>query len=206
MDRKRPGGLLAIAIVAITLGVLGTCGGLSTIASSLAHSEIQALSRDMVDASSMGNEALRQQQLALQDSVEALTERWRPALLAHQVLNLIASLALLAGAIQLLRWRPGALMLFAAAAIASIAVDIGGGVIQILYQQATSALMRDYAAGLTAATPGALGDRTVGAVMQASAVTGLVMAVGWVVVKLGFYSASLVYTRRADVRALFTRT
>jgi hypothetical protein len=201
MDRKRPNGILAIAIVAIILGSLGTCGGIVTIVSQLTQSQMREFSRELAAASSMGNEEIRQRQVAMQERVEALSDEWRPAILAHQVLNLIASFVLLFGAIGLLRWKPGAPTAFAAAAIASIAVDIGGGVVSILFQQATAAIMQDYAAGLTAVTPGS--PRAMGAMMDASASVGLVMGFLWVIVKLGFYSGALVYVRKPDVRALF---
>lgn len=201
MDRKRPNGLLAIAIVAILLGSLGTCGGIFSIGTQLMQSQIRELSRELAAMSSMGNEAILQQQVAMQERVEALSDEWRPAILTHQILNLIASFVLLFGAIGLLRWKPSAPTAFAAAAIASIAVDIGGGIVSILFQQATAAIMQDYAAGLTAATPGS--PRTFGAMMDASGSVGMVTGFLWVIVKLGFYSGALVYVRKPDVRALF---
>lgn len=205
MDRKRPGGLLAVAVLAIILGALGTCGGLTSIGSQLVQSQMQDFSRQMAEVSSQGNEQILEQQITMQERVEALTAEWRPAILAHQVLNLIASLALLAAAIQMLRWKPSALTMFVAAAIASIAVDLGGGVVQILFQRETSAIMTEYMSGLSAATPGVTPDvdRTMGAAMSASATVGMVVGVAWVVMKLGFYSAGLVYVRGGDVRALF---
>ncbi len=201
MDRKRPNGLLAVAIVAIILGSLGSCGGIISIVGQLTQSQMRAFSRQMAEVSSMGNEEVLQQQVAMQERIEALSDSWRPAILAHQILNLIASMVLLVGAIQLLRWKPNAPTLFVAAAIASIAVDIGGGVVAILFQQATAAVMQDYAAQLGATMPGS--DRAMGAMMDASASVGIVMGIGWVVLKLGFYSGALVYARRPDVRALF---
>ncbi len=205
MDRKRPGGVLVLVVVGMLLGALGTCGGLFSVVGQLAQDQMQDFSRQMAEVSSGGNDALVEQQLEMQRAIEELTASWRPVLIAQQLLNLLASAALFAGCVLLLRWSPSAITVFVAAAIASIVVDLAGGAIQVWVQQATSQVMQDYMANVAASDPnmppGA--ERTMSAAMSAGAGVGMCFGVLWTVVKLAFYAGGIVYLRKADVRALF---
>lgn len=206
MDRKRPGGVLVILVVGFLLGGLGTCGGAFSIFSQIAQDQMQEFSREMAAVSSAGNDAIYEQQMQLQERVEELTASWRPALIVQQILNLLASAALFAGCILLVRWSPSGPTVFLAAALASIVIDTTGSVMALWIQHATSALMQDYMAGITAADPNmpAGMERTMGAAMSAGAGVGICFGVGWLVAKLAFYVGGVVYLRKPEVRALFS--
>ncbi len=204
MSSKRPGALTAIAIIGLILGSLGTCSGLTSIGSILAQDSLQAFSRQMVETASMGDPSALQAQLEMQDRVNALAAEWRPALLGHQVLNMLASLALVAGCILLLRGKPKGPAIVIAAAAASILIDGAGGVITALYQLESSAIVEEFLAQQAASDPALAGaERSMSAIGTASARAAMLFSGVWALVKIGFYAFSIVRLRKPDVRALF---
>lgn len=204
MDRKRPGGLLLVIVAGFALGGLGSCAGTVSIASLFVQPKLQELTRTMAEMSSAGDPALYDQQLRMQEELEAVQAGMRPAVLAHQVGNLLASIALVAACVMLLRWSPRALGIFTIAALLSIVVDAAGGGLQLWVQRASSEVLQRYMTDLgSGAPPGA--ERAMGTLMSASANAGICFGLAWTLAKLGAYVGSLVYLRKADVRALFAQ-
>jgi hypothetical protein len=205
MDKKRPGGLTAVMLVGIVLGSLGTCGGLSSIVSLAMQDQMQAFSRQMAEVSSQGNQTLLDQQLVLQERVNELSEEWKPALYSHQIVNLLASLVLLAGGILLLKWKPNGPEIFTAGAVVSILADGGGGVIQVLYQLEIGTVLQEYMSGLTSDPALAGAERSMSAIGTASTRAGMFFGVAWVALKLGFYGYGIMLLRKPAIRALFAK-
>jgi hypothetical protein len=203
MDRKRPGGLLLVAMVGIILGVLGVCGGCFGAAGQLFQDSINDTSRAMLEAQPGQTQDMLDRQQRMQERLEAMTDPLKPALIGYQVLNLIASLALLVGAIFLLKWRPDAPKIFFAAVVASLVIEIPGSLLAVWIQLQTKAIMADYATGLNDPALGPGGERAMGAMVDASTTVGFIIAILWVVVKLGYYAYSAIYVRKPAVRALF---
>lgn len=203
MDKKRPGGLTAVVIVGLILGSLGTCGGLSSVVSLAMQDQMQAFSRQMAEMSAQGNPTLLEQQLVMQERVNELNQQWKPALYSHQIVNLLASLVLLAGAILLLKWKPSGPEIFTAGALASILADGGGGVIAVLYQLEIGTVLQEYMSGLTSDPALAGAEASMNAIGAASTRAGMLFGVAWVAIKLGFYGYGIVLLRKPNVRALF---
>jgi hypothetical protein len=204
MNRTRPAGLTAITIIGLMLGFLGVCGGSTSLVSLGAQDSIQQFSREVIEVSSQGDETLYRQQMEMQERTEALSASWKPALLACQTLNLLASFVLVAGCVMVLQWKRSGLRVLAAAVIASLVVDAGTGVVTMLYQLDFLALMEEHTAMMTAGDPALAGaERTMRAATAAGATISLLFALGWVVVKLAYYVVSLLYVRKPNVRELF---
>jgi hypothetical protein len=206
MERKRPGGLLTVVVIGCILGGLGTCTGAFGVIGQIMQSQMQGMSRGILEASSQGNESLFEHQLDMQQRVEAVTQKYRVAAIAQGSLNLLASLGLLIGAILLVRWSPSAPTLFLAAAVASIVADVAAGTLGIVIQLETSEIMREYMTSVSSVDPNMPQgmDRTMGAVMDASANVGICFGLLWVLAKLAYYVFGIVYLRKPAVRALFT--
>ncbi len=203
MEKKRPGGLLAIAIIGIILGSLGGCMGLWGMGSVALQGPLQESQRRMLERS--GDNPQIQAQLAAQDEIYEVTRRWMPFTLTHQGLNLIASMVLLAASVLLLRWSGVAPAVFLGAVVANVVVDAAGSILGILVQQDTSEVMQRMMAATASGTPGAPPEmeRMFEGIMQASSFVGVCFGVGWLLVKLGFYVWGVVYLRRPATRGLF---
>lgn len=198
MDRKRPGALLAIAIIGIGLGGLGGCFGVYTIlVTSLAapFAEWQERATEL-----QPDEAQREMQRELNHRLLEVQADYRAPILAHQGVNLLASLLLLAGAIALVRWKKSAPMLMTVAVIANAVVDLGGSVVQWLISRENSAVMADVMQHFPNGPPGM--ERTMQGVMGASAAMGVCWLVVIVGAKLGYYVWSAIYVRKPNVREL----
>ena len=203
MQKKRPGALTAIVVVGLILGSLGTCGGLTSIVSLVFQDQMQAFSRQMAEMSAQGNPTVYEQQLAMQEQMNAVSAEWRPALFSHQIVNLLASFVLLAGAILLLKWKPSGPEIFTAGAVVSILADGGGGVITVLYQLEISTVLQEYMTRLASDPALAGAERSMSAIGTASTRAGMFFGVAWVAIKLGFYGYGIVTLRKPEVRKLF---
>lgn len=205
MDKKRPGRLTTVIIVGIVLGSLGTCGGLTSIVSLAFQDQMQEMSRQIAEMSAQGNRSAFEQQLVMQERMNELNEEWRGALFSHQFVNLLASILLLGGAIQLLRWKAKGLTIFTVGAVASILADGGGAVIAILYQLEIGAVLQEYMAGLTSDPALAGAERTLDAIGTASTRAGMFIGAAWAAVKIGAYAYAVVLVRKPAIRTLFQR-
>jgi hypothetical protein len=203
MDRKRPGPLLAIAILGLILGAMGVIGGCFGLVTQLTQDQINAATRAMLENQPGQTPEMLEQQDLMQERLRAITDPLMPALIAYQALNLIASLALAIGAWMVLQWKPKGLELFSRAALGSLLVEIPGAALVIYVQYQTKLVMSGYVTGLNDPALGAEGERAMGAVMDASGSLAMIVGIVWIVLKLGYYAWAMFYTRDSEVRALF---
>lgn len=201
-DRKRPGALLAISIIGILLGALGGCVGCYTVvvtANAEAMAEFQERMAELQPDSQQ-----RDFQRELNARVMEIQARYRVPILAHQTLNLLASIVLLVAAIWLLKWRKNAPMLATLAVAANLVIDLGGGILQFILQRenqvVVSEAMRHFEG--TGAPPGM--ERTMEGMMNASASMGVCWLVAILLFKIGYYGYTALYVRKPAVRELLT--
>lgn len=204
MTASRPGALTAIAIIAISLGTLGACGGVFGIGGLLIQGPLEESQRRMLEGSGVPTEQLEAQRAA-QEHMTAVQREWMPFSLTHASLNVIASALLLVAGIMLFRTSRSAPTIFLAAVALNLLVDVGGGVLGILVQQDMQEAMAMMMT--SAAPPGAdpQFERMFEGIVRASAWTGVCFAVVWMLAKLGYYVWGVLYLRRPQVRALFGR-
>jgi DNA-binding YbaB/EbfC family protein len=93
----------------------------------------------------------------MQERMQEVTAAYRPAILVHQGLNLVTSVALVIACILLVRWSARGPGLFIGAAIASLLVDLAGGGVQVVMQLSMNAIMQDYLSSLAAGDPNLAG-------------------------------------------------
>lgn len=204
MERKRPGGVLAVALLAIGLGSLGGCVGLWSLAGAAMQGRLQETQQRILEQGAAANPQL-QAQLDAQRELQEVTSAWMPFTVTHQALNLIASTVLLVVGILLLRWHPLAPMAFLVAGAANAVVDLAGAVLGVLVQRDTSEVMRRMMSSAAATDPASAQEmgRMFDGIMQASAWVSMCFAGGWVLLKLVYYGWGAVYLRRPDPRRLF---
>lgn len=200
MSSQRPGGLTAIAVIAIVIGILGACGGVMGVGGLIVQGTLQDSHRRMLEQSG-APDPMVEQQLATQDQINAIQSRWMPFTGTHQVLNLLASSLLLAAGILLLRTSALAPMLFVVAVAANAFVDIAGAVLGVLMQMEMQEVMQGFFRG--AATGDPQMERMFDGIMRASGWTGVCFAAVWALAKLAYYLWGVAYLRKPDVRALF---
>lgn len=203
MSSQRPGQLTAIAILAIVLGILGSCGGLWGIGGALLQGSLQQAQEGWMESSGMPAEQLEAQR-AMQERIEEIQRKWLPFTVTHQSLNLLASALLLAAGVMLLRTNARAPGVFLGAVGANVFVDLAGGILGVVVQQDTQEVMQQMMADIAAGSPEAPGaDRMFEGVMQASAWLGVCMAGGWLLLKVAYYVWGVVYLRKPEVKRLF---
>ena len=203
--RQRPGQLLAIGIIGLLLGVLGGCVGLSTIGSSLAQGPMQSVQRAQLETQYRDQPEVLERQLQLQETLRTETQRWLPLSVAHQSLNMLASLALLIASVLLFRWHPKAPRLFVGAAYASLAIDLVGVATAIVMQLAMQDAMQSFFTASAAADPNmpaGMGD-LMGPLAQASVGASVCMGIGFFGIKCAYYVWGIVFVRKDTTRALF---
>lgn len=203
--KERPGGLLAIAVIALVLGGLGGCMGLWGVVGNAFQETMSDKQMELIEESG-GSQRQAEMQRQMQERLLEVTRKWRPAVIGHQALNAIVSIFLLAAGIMLLRWNPKGLQIFFAAAIGNLVVDLGGGILQMFMQMETNEVMQQMMRDITTSDPNAPAGmgRMMDGIMQASAGVGVCFAVGWGLLKIGYYVAGLLYLRKDHVQRLFS--
>jgi hypothetical protein len=200
MDRKRPGALLAIALIGIGLGALGGCLGLYTIAATALTGQMAEFQEQMAEM--QPDSAQREFQRELNRAVLEVQARYRVGIIAHQGANFLASIVLLVAAIALMRWKKSAPGLMTIAVIANVLVDLGGSVLQFFMHRENTAVMEQVMTQFDGAggPPGM--ERTMQGVMGASAAMGICWLVALLVLKLGYYGWAAMYVKKPQTREL----
>lgn len=201
---RRPGALLAIAIIGLVLGLLGGCAGLFGVVTPIFQESLQATQREL--ATPGAPPEMVEMQRNMEDQMNAVTHEWMPFTITHQALNLLLSLALVGASLLLLVLHPKGPLLFFLAVAMNLVVDVLGAVLGALVQREAMAVMRQ--AIVDPAMTGGAPDPGVAHMMEgifgASTWVGLCFAGVWVLTKLSYYLASAVYLRKPNTRALFT--
>lgn len=203
MSSQRPGQLTAIAIIAIVLGLMGGCAGLWGLGGALLQGQLQSTQEKWLESSGMPASQLESQR-AMQHRIEEIQRKWMPFTATQQTLNLLASAALLAAGVLLLRMHARGPMLFVASVIGNLVVDLAGGVLGVVIQQDTQEVMHQMMADMAAQSPGAPGaGRMFEGIVQASSWLGVCMAGGWFLLKAAYYVWGIVYLRKPEAKRLF---
>jgi hypothetical protein len=180
--REMPFGLKVVSIVAIVFGCLGVLGG---------GFSLLMLFVNRQDRAATGSGA----QAELNRRVLEHAKKMRPRQLVLVPASLAISVLLLAAGISGLKLQGLGFMRLAFAA--SLVTDSISAAYGIFAQVKLMDLMQDYAKS-------AGSDPTFTMGMKLSVSIGLFFAVGWLVAKVGFYVASLVFFNKRAVREAFS--
>lgn len=203
--KDRPPQLIAIALIGIVLGSIGVCVGSCTAVTPLYQGPLREVQHAELERQAEWN-PVAHEQLDAQRRLESITDSYLPLTITHQVLNLLASLALLVASILLLRWRPIAPLLFAIAAGANVLIDLAGLAVGLYVQLGTRDAMQEFMADVGGADPMApveMGEM-MGAMASATIGASVCIGIGLFLVKLVYYALGVVYVRRPGTQALFT--
>lgn len=205
----RPTSVTVIAIVAIVLGALSTCCGLSAGFSLVMNDRLQAMNHQLAGVGHRADDPVVSEQRAMQAELTTFQHRWAPFSGSVVVLQLfIAILSILAGALTLSGKSVGRVMLlvmFGAGTLFEIARTTGETLMQF---QMTDVMQRYMGRVMTASQhgrPPVQGlEQTMGAVVGGATVAGIVMMLLWALVKIAYYVTGLFVMQRADVRRYFS--
>lgn len=200
MNTERPAALLAIVILGILLGGLGTCMGCTGVVGQMFNDRMTAFSEQ---AWANQPPQMAEAQRSMQRQVQAVTDRFRPGLIALGLANMATSLGLLIGGILLLRWHPRGPSIFVAVAVASAVTDALAGGVGLILQQAMGEVMRNAMEGMAGASQVPGGSRLFRGVATGATAASMCFGGFWALLKLSYYGASAFYLRKANVRAMF---
>lgn len=193
MNQKRPVIVIVAVVLGIMLGALGAIGGCFGIFGQL----LQGASMQFQEQMAQGNPALEAQLGPQRALIEAQAAFTIP-LVIGQVLNVIASIALIVGAAMFASLKRAGATLLMVAAVACFFIDAfnaaAGVYMSYAMQDAIQAAMSQMAP-TTGQDPAMFG-----ALMQSSMTVGIVMAIGMLFVKGIAYGVEIWAVRDATAQ------
>jgi hypothetical protein len=200
--RQRPGGLTAVCIIAIVLGVLGLCGSVLGVASVAFQGKLQALMKQQQElAPKVRNNALKQQmeiQNKVSEATQKVANRHLGVTSVFLALNLLLSAGLLAGGIATLKLSPKGRQFLMGVFLAAIVFEILRSILTVFTQLD---MVAELSAIRNVGGPADMPLTLAKAGIVGGLVLGLVLVLGMVV----FYAIGASYLRRPKVLALFER-
>ncbi len=198
---RRPGGLTAICIIAIVLGVLGTLSSVAKGFNVLFGAQMQQA------FGSMGGVTAEQKQVQ-QDMNNALAAEMTRYRLANGILcitQLGLCVALLVSALKTLKLKASGRQLFFYICCFLLVYEIGQFVVFVFQQLSIAPIMELYMPQMMKGPDGKeIGGGGVGKVMARMAIiAGVVTQCAWTLMKLVFYSIAIRYLLKGKVIALF---
>jgi len=202
---KRPGGLVAVGVIAILLGLIGLCGASIGIFGLAMTDRLQTMQDRAIQT--MPPSPQTQPMQAMERRMRAATERFKVPNVSIAAIGAVLGSALILGSALMLAWRPpGRAMLLGAFAF-GIVYELAAGAFGIYQQFEIQAITREYMQQLTqvsgpngAPSPGA--GQWMNGVMGASLATGLLCGGVWIALKLAAYIGGTIYLRKPEIRSL----
>jgi hypothetical protein len=189
MADNKPGGVTALGVIALCLGIMGVLGGAVGIAGSFIPMQQQPAAGTNPRMAEI--QAEFQQRLA-----RITTENRKTGLMVFPIL-MVVSVILAAGGIAALQLK--ALGFVKVAFGASLLADTLGAVYGIIVQMKTMELMRWYSAEISQVS----NVPAMEMVMNVSTWIGVFFGAGWMIAKAAFYIVGLVYFSKPKVRQAF---
>jgi hypothetical protein len=210
LGRRRPGGLTAIAVIAIILGSLGLIGSLFGLASFALQPVLRsAFTLPAGLANDPAMKAQRDMQREMQEKMQAVTDRYAPFTVGFAVINLFLAGSLLLGGIWILKIQPKGYAVLTYAFLIAIIFEIIRAIVQTFMQVELGTVMASImpemmkAAGPKAGQGAAQGAEFIAMATKIGIAVGVVFAIVPVLAKLVYYIIGVVYLRRPQIRQLF---
>jgi hypothetical protein len=209
VPRKRPGGLTAVCVIAIILGVLGLGSSLMTLASLAMQSSMEKAFK-MPRQPGMPDNFVQIQE-EMQKKIMEVNHRYSGLLTGIGLLNLVIASCLLAGGIMAIKMKPNIHRFLVGVFLAAIVFEVIAAVVGIYMQLEMSSIITDFMSKMVTSLPkGAKGGDEAAAIMMTAAkvgvIIGMVFSLGWALAKMIFYGVSASYLRRPNIRRLFGET
>jgi len=200
LTARRPGGVTAICIVAVVLGVLGLFSGTIKGVNVLFGAEMQQV------FGSMG--AVTQEQAKIQQEMNAaVAEEMKRFVVANSLLcvsQLALCGALIYSGLKSLKLKAAGRKLLVAVLVCLLVYEIGQLIAVVLQQMSMSPIMELYMPRIMKGSSGnnAGAEKFGQAIARMSIIVGIVMQCVWALIKFIFYTVAIVYLRKAKVIAV----
>jgi hypothetical protein len=196
-----------LSIVSIVLGALGLLGAFSGAVAFLADpGKIMGATGTVHGETATSIEV----QQDMSKAVIALTESWRNYNGVVALISFFVSAALLAGGIMCLKLGENGRRVLVTTFVMAIPFKVIQGIASVYIGVATMQIMGEYMPKLMrASTPTGTAmpagvEGVASGLAQGSAMFGIALGVGWLLLQIGFYVAGTIYLRKPDVRATFS--
>jgi hypothetical protein len=204
---RRPGGLIAICVLAIVLGALGVLKGCAGLLGPLFSTRIQSAVAGMQPAANQ-NQGFQDEMKEVNAKALAIKAKYDWVLMPLMVAKLFVEIALLTGAMMTLGLKPLGRQILLAAFVAATIVEIVQFFPDFLMQRETQALMGEMMPKvMQQAQQGQKGppgfDQMMSGIFKAMSIVTIIFAVGWLACKVVYYVIGIVYLRKPQVAALF---
>lgn len=201
---RRPGGLTAICVVAIVLGVMGFMSSSMKGVNLLFGKKLQNL---VSSVGGMPNKKMVEAQEELNDAIWEITDRFLIPNVLLALAQFALAIALIFGGLKAMKLRAiGRKVLVVTCSFVvffEIAQLVVGSMIQIQMMPVMEVHMSRVMEAVPGDNPG--GDKFAQSVAKFSMIAGFVMAGGWALIKLVFLGVSIWYLRIQRIRSLFDR-
>ncbi|MFN0052810.1 MAG: hypothetical protein ACKV0T_11505 [Planctomycetales bacterium] len=199
--RTRPGGLTAVCILALLLGIVGLLTGCAGLASQAFGAQLQEAMSGMQPG---GNEAMRQAQQEMNTKILAVAKKYAWMTVPLLVVKMVAELLMIAGAAGALGLKPFGRKWLMWGLTAALVIESISLIPALLLQNETQAVTQEYMNKIMSGAGGGQGAAEFGSsITQVATIIGLVLAIGWLLVKALYYVLSLRYLRKREIAALF---
>lgn len=194
-----------LSIISIVLGVIGL---FSALIGALAYVGDPQQQVTALNAAGKQPAAVVQVQQEMTGAIMALTESWKTYNGIVLIVSLFVSAALLTGGIMGLQHRESGRRVLATTYAVAMPLKVAQGVASVYIGIVTMQLMQEYMPKMmqAMAPPGRAlppGTDAANSIAQASAMFGVAVGLGWILMQLGFYIVGSIYLRKPDVRAVF---
>lgn len=209
MAAQRPGGVIAICVIAIILGCLSSCSGLMACGGVAMQGQVEQMQQASMAGMPPEAGAQMEQMQAAQRELMEEQKRFLPITLGSAILGgLLALLILVAAALALSGRELGRKLL-----VVLFGVGIGFEVLrtaaEVWVQYEMKDIMDRYMSRIMSmsgpghAPPPEDFTGIMSGVMSASVAFGMCLLVGWAAAKVVYYGISIGYLRKSEVRAGF---
>ena len=198
---RRPGGLTLVCVIAIVLGALGLLGALMGMASLAIGSAVQD-AFTMRQQPGMADEVV-DAQIEMQESVQAVTDRYWGFHLGFSLVHLVVAGGLLAGGIVALRLSPSGRRFLITAFVVAILFELSRAVFQGIVQIDMWAGISDSMSRMAEIPTknGGPSGAFLAAVMNASVLVGIGFTACFVLAKVIFYGVGARYLSRLQTQS-----
>ncbi|MEM9189956.1 MAG: hypothetical protein AAGF12_12310 [Myxococcota bacterium] len=204
--RKRPGKLLAIAIIGLCIGLLG-CGAsvMGMFGAIMQQSISGAQAEAFEDMPGTPEAEIYAVQARFQERINEYQAQWMPYTVSLAVANGIVSAVLLLGTILILSGRKLGLAAMTIACALAIPYELSATAFGSWVQMKTIDLVDEMMAEMMATTPNLPPDfeAIMSTMMSGAVIVGMIAGVAWLLLKLGYYVTAIVYLRKSTTKASF---
>ncbi|HXT59609.1 MAG TPA: hypothetical protein VN699_13295 [Pirellulales bacterium] len=203
---RRTGGLTAVCVIAIVVGVLGVLSGLSQIANLTVGGRMQSAMLALQPQINPGMQAAQQEML---EKTLAVNAKYAIYLWISIGMQLVLALAMIVGAILALSMRPAGRRILLAALVASLLFEPARTVLTSTIVKETGPITAQYMQNLgkVSAPPGAKPppgfEEMMGGMSQAVVAVQWVVLIGMAAAWCIFYLVGVWYLAQPAVKALF---